>query len=89
MQLGTAAGGEFARRSTETPVEYARRLRQLIGRPEYARQMAPLLRDPDVRDILDDLTRAYVVERYREETLTTQQSDKLRVWLPRLLAIFR
>jgi len=69
-------------------VEYARRLRQLIGRPEYAQQMAPLLRDPDVRDILDDLTRAYVVERYREEALPAQQSDSLRIRMPRLLAIF-
>jgi hypothetical protein len=89
LRAATAAGGEFARRASETPVEYARRLRQLIGRPEYAQQMAPLLQDPDVRDILDDLTRAYVVERYREDTLTPQQSDALRMRMPRLLAIFR
>jgi hypothetical protein len=84
--LQTVAGSneKLARRSNETPAEYETRIAVRVEHASSGTEPAPA-----DATILDELTRAYVKERYGGKRIEAAQRNYLRLWVPRLLKRFK
>jgi Domain of unknown function (DUF4129) len=80
--LQEMARAHLGRRPEETPIEYQKRLGAFIEKAsaKASPQEAML---PD-RDLLDQLTRAYTIERYGGSHAEIDQRNDLRAWIVRL-----
>lgn len=74
-------GDEGRRRANETPLEYQSRLLTTL---ETTKQTYPA-RTPDDARILDELTQAYLLERYGEKRVEQEKLSYLGRWVPVLI----
>jgi len=78
---------DLARTPAETPVEYEARLLAHLGNAAADVQDLPTgNRLPPDPAILDELTRAYVSERYGGKLTLQRQRAHLQTWVPHLVA---
>ncbi len=87
LQAITTARGDLARYPAETPTEYEARLlthlrREVVGSTDLASQDDL----PGNSAILDELTHAYVLERYGGKRTDNPHRAFLQAWVPRLIA---
>ncbi len=82
LQEMARTGANLGRRPEETPVEYQKHLIALI---EKASARTPSQEDiPPDREMLDELTRAYVAERYGGKRAEIDQHADVHAWIARL-----
>ncbi len=78
------------RKPTETPNEYQVRLLAFLISTTPAIQDqgsdAPLPDDATILTILEELTFAYIMERYGSEHVSERNRSRLQTWVPRLIA---
>lgn len=80
LQTVAAHKGNLSREPGETPAEYQRRLQVALPPSTTDTEDAPT-----EAAILDELTGAYIRERYGARKLDTAGQGYLRTWMPRLL----
>jgi uncharacterized protein DUF4129 len=86
LQAIAEAKGFLTRKPAETPVEYETRLREHLQ--DEGPNAQHLVGDKDVPTdtiILDELTRAYVRERYGSKRTEQHKRMQLQVWVPRFI----
>ena len=87
LQALAAEKDDPARMPAETPAEYeARLLVHLENAAPNAQELPPDDRLPPDPAILDELTRAYVSERYGGKLTRERQRAHLQAWVPHLVA---
>lgn len=89
--LQSVADNDALRRGpTETPTEYQSRLLTYLTNATPAIQNqggdSPLPDDATILTILEELTSAYIRERYGSEFVSERQRSHLQTWVPRLIA---
>ncbi len=89
LQAAVDTNPNLARRASETPVEYAGRLRAFFATEDGAAIAASLsIGEADVSGMIDDLTRAYITVRYRGDADGSGRATRFRDWLPRFKRLF-
>jgi hypothetical protein len=83
LQVMDRRGDDLGRRPDETPIEYQSRLLTLVG--NTPRDVGQKDETPADAAILDELTRAYTLERYGGKHSDDSQRTYLRTWVPHLL----
>jgi len=86
LQIMARRGDDLGRRADETPTEYQSRLLTLVENTSH--DEAQRENTPAASAILDELTRAYILERYGGKQIDRRQQTYLHRWVPRLMKRF-
>lgn len=86
LQIMVRRGDDLGRRANETPTEYQSRLLTLVE--DTSHDEAQRENTPAASAILDELTRAYILERYGGKQIDRRQQTYLHRWVPRLMKRF-
>jgi Domain of unknown function (DUF4129) len=86
LQAMARQGNELGRRLNETPTEYQTRLQTFFKKT--AAEETQKDGTPSAAAILDELTRAYALERYGGKQIDRRQQTYLHRWVPHLMKRF-
>jgi len=87
LQAVATNNEELARIPAETPLEYEERLLAYLESGKVRSQQLSKSDDSSAETaILDELTHAYTLERYGSKHIDDRQRERLRTWVPHLIA---
>jgi hypothetical protein len=90
LQAAVDARSNLARRTMETPAEYAQRLQAFFATPDGMKALVGIGANPaEAETIVQQLTDAYQLVRYRGDVDMPTAHGWLQTWLPTLKRLFR